>query len=439
MTPIPTSHSAILRMAIPIILANAATPLLGLVDTAVISHGGSLVDLGGIALGALVFSFVYWGFGFLRMGTSGFTAQAAGAGDDEEVRAAFARALFMGVAIGVLLLFLQVPLRYFALWLLSASESVEQQFVLYWDWRIWGAPAVLANYAVMGALIGLGKTRVLLGLQLLLNGVNLGLDVLFVMGFGWGIQGIALGTLIAEWLCFLVGFKVLLGVLGIGLRESFWPWARIRHARALLDTLNTNTDIMWRTLCLLAGFGWFVNQSAVFGDVTLAANHVLLQFISLSAFFLDGYAFALESLVGRAIGARNRTLFDRVIRVATELSAITALGLAALVFFVGPYAIGWLTPDAQVQAAAQLFLPLAALYVLCSFVAFQLDGVFIGATQSRAMRDTAVYSLLVFLGLSYWWVAIGANQGLWCAFIAYVIARAVFMGLYLPRLRQAKT
>lgn len=431
-----TRHSAIIRLALPIILANAAVPLLGLVDTAVIGHSGTAADLGAIALGSLIFSFLFWGFGFLRMGTSGFTAQAAGAGDYREVRTAYGRALLLGVAIGLLLILLQYPLNLLAFWLLDGSVAVEQAAQVYMHTRIWGAPATLATYAIMGTLIGIGHTRQLLWLQLLLNGMNLILDVVFVIGFDWGVRGIALGTVIAEWTCVLVGAGVLYRVLRKPQTESFFIWSHIFQRSALVSTLKTNSDIMWRTLFMLTGFGWFANQGAQFGDTVLAANHILLQFLSFAAFFLDGFAFALESLVGKAIGARNRQLFDRVIVVSTQIAAACAAGLMLLLLLFGPLAINALNPHPAIQLQAQTYLPYAATYVLLSFMAFQLDGIFIGATASRAMRNAALVSLLIFLAAAWLLVEWAGNQGLWLAFILYVIARALALGAYLPALRR---
>jgi len=436
---IPTSHRAIIQMAVPIILANAAVPLLGLVDTAVIGHTGSAADVGAIAFGSLIFSFVFWGFGFLRMGTSGFTAQAAGAGDYREVRVAFSRALLLGSAIGVVLILLQYPLSALAFWLLDGSSAVEQGAQTYMQTRIWGAPAALASYAIMGTLIGLGHTRQLLGLQLLLNGVNLILDVIFVVVLDWGVQGIALGTVIAEWLCFIVGGFIVVNLLRIQYHhsaEKFFIWSSIFQRHALVNTLKINSDIMWRTLFMLTGFGWFANQGAQFGDTTLAANYILLQFISFSAFFLDGFAFALESLVGKTIGARNRQLFDRAIITSTQIAAASALGLMGLILLCGTAAINALNPLTAIQQAAHLYLPYAAVYVLVSFAAFQLDGIFIGATHSRAMRNAALFSLMLFFAAAWLLVPIAGNQGLWSAFIIYVVARAIFLAMYFPQLRK---
>ena len=441
MIPIATSRRAIIQLAIPIILANATAPLLGLVDTAVIGQTNTAADLGAIALGSLIFSFVYWSFGFLRMGTTGFTAQAAGAGDAAEVRAAFLRALLLGIAIGLVLIIAQYPLGHMAIWLLDASPAVEQGTHDYWQLRIWAAPATLGSYAIMGTLIGLGETRKLLWLQLLLNGTNILLDILFVVGFDWGVRGIALGTLLAEWICFAVGGLVLFQRLSTADSESFFSWRKIFLRDAIINTLKTNSDIMWRTLFMLTGFAWFANQGAQFGDNTLAANHILLQFISFSAFFLDGFAFALESLIGKTIGAKNRQLFDRAIIHSTQIAAACAFSLMVIIGLCGHQFIQWLTPISAVQEVALTYLPYAAIYILVSFAAFQLDGIFIGATASRAMRNASFISLLVFLLAAEVLMSttdnLAGNQGLWIAFIIYVITRALSLGYHLPQLRRA--
>ncbi len=429
------THAGMIRLAIPIILANMAVPLLGLVDTAVIGHTGDASNLGAIALGSLVFNFVYWAFGFLRMGTTGFTAQAAGADNHQEVTAVFGRALLMGGGIGLLLIALQFPLIHTALWLLDGSDAVEAQVKTYWDIRIWAAPATLATYAIMGTLIGLGKTKQLLWLQLFLNGVNLLLDVLFVVGFDWGVRGIAWGTLIAEWSCALAGLWMVFTQLRKP-GESVWNWSSVLNRAALIKTLSTNADIMWRTLFLLGGFAYFSNQGAGFGDTTLAANHILLQFISFSAFFLDGFAFALESQVGKAIGARDHALFNRVVKISSQIAAITALGLTLILVFAGTLAIEYLTSISEIQTAASTYLPYAAIYVLVSFAAFQLDGIFIGAMRSREMRNASFFSLLIFIACSLGMASLCGNHGLWIAFIVYVIARAATLAYYFTELRR---
>ncbi len=431
------SHRRVWALTWPIILANSTVPLLGLVDTAVIGHTGSSQDLGAIALGALIFNFLYWSFGFLRMGTTGFVAQADGAGDEPEVRAALGRALLIALGIGLGLILLQRPLAWVATELLGASASVETLAQRYLFIRIWAAPAGLALYALMGALIGLGLSGQLLRLQLLLNGVNIGLDILFAGVLGWGVAGIAAGTAIAEWVAILYAGGSVFRLLRKRRcdAEPFWPWRRIGELAQLRRTLGANANIMLRTLLLLFGFAWFLDQSARFGDVALAANHILLQLVSFSAFFLDGFAHAAEVLIGRAKGAGRRDLFDLSVRASSRLAAATALLLSVLLLSFGSLIIAGLTDLAAVRLSAGRFLPYAACYVLVSVAAFQLDGIFIGATATRAMRNASALSLAVFL--TAWWplTAWRGMQGLWLALIIFVLARSVTLGLQYSSLR----
>ncbi len=391
-----------------------------------IGNLGSIAELGAIALGALVFSFVYWTFGFLRMGTTGFTAQASGAGDQPEVRATLARALLFAVGMGILLIALQLPIAWVALRLLGATSEVETLTRAYFDIRIWGAPATLATFAVLGSLVGLGKTRHVLATQVVLNGLNIGLDVLFAAVLGMGVEGIALGTVLAEWSTLIFGLLLVRGLLRDDHNdaEPFWPWPQILDVSKVRAAVSANADIMVRTLFLLSGFAWFTNQGARFGDEVLAANHVLLQLVTMSAYLLDGYAHATEVLVGRAVGAGMRRVFDQTVRSATELAIATALVLSAAIVLAGPWAVATLTDHAEVRAVALTYLPYAAIYVACSFAAFQLDGIFIGATGTRDMRNASILSFVAFLAFSLLLVPALGNLGLWIAFIGYVIARA---------------
>lgn len=416
-----------------------AVPLLGLADTAVIGNTGSVEELGAIALGALIFSFVYWSFGFLRMGTTGFTAQASGAGDSAEVRATLGRALLLAGGIGVTLLVLQEPIAWMALELLGATPQVERLTRGYYDLRIWGAPAALGIFALLGTFVGLGRTRYLLVTQVLLNGLNIGLDVLFAGVLGWGVEGIAMGTALAEWTTLFVGLLLVVKVLREERAddEPFLPWERILDRAKAARTLGANGDIMVRTLFLLLGFAWFTNQGALFGDEILAANHVLLQLIGLSAYLLDGYAHATEIHVGRAVGGGRQRLFDEAVRSATELAAMSAVGLGVAVALLGPLAIGGLTDLATVRSEALTFLPYAAVYVMLSFPAFQLDGIFIGATATRAMRNASIASFAAFVALSFALTRTYENLGLWLAFIVYVVARAVALGVAYPGLKRS--
>ena len=430
------NHAAIWHKAWPIILANAAVPLLGIADTAVIGNVGNLAQLGAIAFGAMIFSFIYWSFGFLRMGTTGFTAQANGAGDEPEVRATLGRALLVGALLGIAIVLLQWPLSQLALTLLNGSAEVEAITADYFRIRIWGAPATLSIFALTGCLIGLGRSRHLLLVQVFLNGLNILLDVLFAGVFGWGAEGIALGTVLAEWLTVILATGLVVKLLRERRADSepFWPRHRIVDTDKMLRLMAANTDILLRTLLLLFSFAWFINQSAQFGDAVLGANHILLQLVSFSAFFLDGYAFVAEALVGEALGAKRRQDLALAVRRSSELAAATALLLALLIACFGDLAIAALTDLAAVRDAAADTLGWAALYVLLSFAAFQLDGIFIGATRTREMRNASFVSLIVFM-LAWWWLTPRyGSHGLWAAFVIFVCARAIALAGYYPRL-----
>ena len=433
------TYRYLLEKAWPIILANAAVPLLGLVDTAVIGNVGTVTDLGAIAFGALIFSFVYWSFGFLRMGTTGSVAQALGAVDQTEIRAVLGRALILAVALGLMLIMMQWGIRLVALALLDGSAAVEDVTAQYFNIRIWGAPATLATFALMGVLIGLGNSRQLLLVQLFLNGLNISLDIYFAGVLDWGVEGIALGTIIAEWSTVIFAVWLIMGELNSRreLGSEFWPRSRLLDGAALKKMLAANRDIMIRTLLLVFSFGFFINQSAQFGDVVLAANHILLQLISFAAFFLDGYAFVVESLVGSSLGAKRRESFDIAVKRSSILALVTAAVLALLLLLFGSSAVVVLTDIEPVQAAAQGSLFLAAIYIFFSFAAFQLDGIFIGASFTRQMRNAAILSIAAFL--LAWWMLMDrfGVKGLWWAMIIYVSARAYALLLFYPALRKS--
>lgn len=433
------TRAEVLRTAWPLILANASAPLLGLADTAVIGNTGSVADLGAIALGALILNFVYWAFGFLRMGTTGFVAQAVGAGDEAEVRAGLARPLLLGAGIGVLIVLLQWPIERASLGLLEAGPEVEAITAEYVRVRIWGAPACLATYALMGALIGLGASRQLLAVQVFLNGINIALDVLFAGVLDMGAVGVALGTAIAEWTSLGLALWLVSRVIRRRARSSepFLAWSRILDRSKLREMFSAHADILVRTLLLLGGFAWFTSQGAKFGDATLASNHLLLQLVSFSAFFLDGFAFAAEALVGRAKGAADLAAFDRAVWRTTELAVVAGLLLAAAILVFGGVGVDLLTDLPAVREIARDHLTAAVVYVALSAWAFQLDGVFIGVTRTKAMRNAAFASLVGFLALSWLLIPAYGNHGLWIAFIAYVVLRALSLGVLLPALRRS--
>ena len=311
--------------------------------------------------------------------------------------------------------------------LMEGSEAVEAAAGAYFRARIWGAPAALALFAVSGLLIGLGHSRALLLVQLLLNGLNAALDIWCAGALGLGARGIGLGTAIAEWVTCVVALAIAVRVLRARHRDGgpWLDWPRIVDTTRLRQALAANGDILVRTLCLLAAFGWFANAGARFGDVTLAANHLLLQLVAFSAFFLDGFAFVAEARTGAAWGARDRAGFLRAVRLTSDLALAAAALLALGILVAGLPAVEALTTLTDVRRAAVLHLPWAALYVFLSVAAFQLDGVFIGTTRTRDMRNAAVLSSGLFVLLAWPAATLWGNHGLWAAFVAYVTTRAL--------------
>lgn len=429
--PAGLTHRAVLGIAIPVMISNVSTPLLGVVDTAVVGQIPDPAYIGAVAIGALIFTFVFWAFGFLRMGTTGLTAQAFGARDGGEVAASLGRALLLAAVVGLGLILLQWPIRESAFALLDGSPGVESFARDYFDVRIWAAPATLANYALLGWFIGLGRTGVALVLQLVLNVANIVLDVLFVLGFGWGVQGVAFGTLLAEILAAAVG--IALAARHLNAFGGRAPLARLLIAAKLQRTVTVNADIMIRSLALISVFVWFVSNGAAQGDVILAANTVLLNFVSVAAFFIDGLAFAAETLVGRAIGAAHRAGLVAAVRIATLWAAAVAALMTVLLLVAGPTLIDLLTVVPETRAAARTYLPWTAFVPVLGVWAFVLDGVFIGATRTAEMRNAMLLTLVIYLA-AWWLLQPLGNHGLWAAFYVSYFARVGTLLYYYPAL-----
>ena len=399
-------------MALPVIVSNVSTPLIGIVDTGVVGQIPDPAYIGAIAVGALIFTFVFWAFGFLRMATTGLTAQTWGAGDIDEVCANLGRALLVAVAAGAALIAVQWPIREAAFLAIDGSTQVELLARRYYDIRIWSAPATLANYALLGWFIGLGRTGTGLALQLVLNITNIALDVLFVLVFGWDVQGVALGTLLAECLAAAVGLTIARRhIRRMGGRCSLTQWL---DAARLRRTVAVSRDIMIRSLALIFVFAWFMAQGAKQGDVVLAANAVLMHFVSVGAYLLDGFAFATEALVGRALGAAQRAGLRVAVRIATLWAVATAGFIAVVVAAFGAQFADILTVDPAVRDAARVYLPWAAAAPLLGVWAFQLDGIFIGATRAADMRRAGLASLAIFLA-AWWALTPLGNHGLWAS------------------------
>ncbi|MDR5739866.1 MULTISPECIES: MATE family efflux transporter [unclassified Caballeronia] len=428
-------HRRVLTLAFPIVLANLTQPILGAVDTAVAGHLDGPQYLGGVALGGLVFSFVFWGFGFLRMGTTGLVAQAFGARDAAAVRASVLRALMLALAIGAALLALQVPIIRYALGMLGGSGAVQDTASAYCHARIWAAPFALGNYAVLGYLLGCQRVRLALLTQVFINAVNIVAVLLFVYRFSWGIGGIGAATAFADVCGFALGAAVLWR-----LRERGLPplaLAALFDLRAIRRLIAINRDIFVRTLCLLGSYGWFAHMGARQGDAVLAANALLLNFQTFMAFGLDGFAHAAEALVGAATGARDRHAFRQAVRVTMLWSVIGAAGFSIVYWISGEWIIARLTDQAVVRAAAMHYLPWAALLPLASVAGFQLDGVFIGATRTRELMKAMAVSLMVFMVAAWTLVGSLGNHGLWLALTVFMVARGITLLMQLPSIERA--
>jgi MATE family multidrug resistance protein len=383
----------------------------------------------------VIFSFLFWGFGFLRMGTTGFTAQAHGAGDAAELRACLLRPLVLALGFGCLVILLQGPVRQVALWAMEASAEVEGHTAVYFDIRVWSAPAVLVNYVVLGWLLGVQRPRAALALQILMNGINIGLDLIFVIGLGWDVAGVAWATLIAETTAALAGLALILKSLG-RLPDAA-DWARLKDRGRLTALLRVNFDIFLRTLCLVLAFGIFTAEGAGFGDVVLAGNAILLQFQSFISHGLDGFAHAAEILAGGAQGAGNRRTFRRAVVVCSlwGLGGALLAGLALLAG--GPLLIAAFTSLPEVRLSAETYLWWMIVSPLISVWSFLLDGVFIGATRTAAMRNAMVLSLAVFLAANWLLLPAFGNHGLWLSLTLFMAARGLTMALYYPALERS--
>lgn len=424
-----------LTLAFPIVLANLTQPILGAVDTAVAGHLGSAADLGGVALGGLFFNFVCWGFGFLRMGTTGLVAQSYGARDFPALRANVARAMVLAFAIGAIILLIRSPLIFYALDAIGGSVEVQHNARLYCLARIGSAPFALGNYVVLGYLLGTQRVRIALASQIFINLTNVVAVLAYVYGLQWGIAGIGAATATADTLGFAFGACVLWrlrprGLAPLALRTVLEP-------AALKRLIAINRDIFLRTLCLLGSFGWFAHLGAKQGDVILAANALLLNFQTFMAYGLDGFAHAAEALVGAAIGAGNRAAFRQAVKINLFWSALGAFGFSVVYWTCGPWIIAHLTDQQAVLAAARTFLPWAALSPMVSVWGFLLDGVFIGATRTRELMYAMAVSLAVFLCAS--WALVGplGNHGLWIALLVFMAARGLTLSPLLPRVSGA--
>ena len=426
----PITHRRVLNIAWPIVLSNATVPLLGAVDTGVVGQMGAAAPIGAVGLGAMILTMFYWVFGFLRMGTTGLAAQAHGQNDAAERSAVLFRALLIAGAAGLGLIALQWPLFLAGFHLAPASAEVEALAQRYLSLRVWGAPATIALYAVTGWLIAVERTRAVLVLQLWMNGLNVALDLWFVLGLGWGVEGVAVATLIAEWSGLALGLWLCRPAFGK--RHLGAALARLADRAALARMGAVNSLIMGRSILLQGAFATFLFLGAGLGDVTLAANQVLMQFLSITAYALDGFAFAAETLVGQAVGQRQAHRIRRAAVVSGQWGFAGSLALAAVFWGAGPWIIDLMTTAPEVREAARHYLFWAALGPVLGVASWMLDGIFIGATRTGAMFRAMLISVAIYALALLVLVPWLGNHGLWGALMVLNLARAVTLAVAYP-------
>jgi len=424
-------RSKIWALAGPVILANLSVPLLGAVDTAVIGHLDQAYNLAAVAIGSTIIQFIYWAFGFLRMGIGGLAAQALGSKDAPEVRALFTRGALIGLCVGLVLWAIQSQILWLALNLFDGSATTKSLASLYFEIRIWSAPAVLVNYCLIGWFIGMQNTRAVLYLQVFMNGLNIVLDLYFVLNLGWGVAGVAIATLISELAAVIIGLLVYRREVNRfdpgGKSGSVWDLNKLKR------TLGINIDIFIRTVCLLFAFAFFTSQASGFGDITIAAHLVLIQFQFFLSFGLDGFAHAAEALVGNSIGSKNRLALRHAVNISSKWAAGVAGAYMLVYAIAGEFIIGLLTSIPEVRIVATDYLIWLIISPAISVWSFMLDGIFIGATRSAEMRNGMLISLIVFISAALLLKPIMGYGGVWVAFTFFMIMRAITLGIFYPR------
>ncbi len=413
-------HRRILSLAVPSIVANITTPLLSLVDTGITGHMGSPIYIGAISVGGVMFNMIYWLFGFLRAGTSGISAQAYGASDTEQQSLALYRSLGVAAILGLVLVLVKIPLLDLLQWIVSADPSTSSLAGTYFSILIFGAPAVLCTFALSGWFLGMQNSRMLMISSMVINVVNIVASLMLVLGAGWKIPGVATGTLVAQWSGLAVGLIMLRRYKLVRM-----PLSRIFRADELKRFFRVNSDMMLRGICFIALTTWFTKMGASQGAVMLAVNTILLQFFMFFSYMMDGFAFAGEALIGRYVGAGDIEKMKNCVVSLMKWGILMALLFTVVYLMLGKPIINMLTADEEVRHAALDYLPWAVATPLAGMAAFVWDGVFVGATLTRQLVLTMVISVGVFFAVFFLsWHTMG-NNGLWLAFILYLISRWV--------------
>lgn len=429
------THRTVWSLAGPIIASNISVPLVGAVDTAVVGRLPGPIYIGAVALGALIFSFLYWGFGFLRMGTTGYIARADGAGDRDELSKIYVRVLLLALFFGALVIALGDPIVRFSLVIIDSSPAVETLAAEYAHIRIWSAPATLCLYVFTGILIGLRHTRQVFLLQIVMNVTNVILDLAFVPWLGMGVAGVAWASVIAEYGAAVLGLWILRRHFIDALNNP--DWKQILELAPMLQMLRSNSHIFIRTLCLVFSFAFFTAQGAKLGELVLAANSILLHLQSIMAYGLDGFAHAVEALAGSAYGAHSRARFSRAVMLTTGWAAVAAIVTSLIYLFLGDTILTLFSNQESVLTLASSFMPWMIVAPIISVWSFQLDGIFIGAGHTREMRNAMIVSTLGYLALVWLLLPLLGNHGLFLALSLFMLLRAISLYYYYPGIKQA--
>ncbi|MBL4731701.1 MAG: MATE family efflux transporter [Rhizobiaceae bacterium] len=426
--PFEINNRLVFSLAVPVTLAYLTTPLLGLVDTAVVGQFGDAAMIGGLAVGAIIIDLIFTIFNFLRVSTSGLTAQAFGREDEVDKQAILFRAIGIGIVFGLATMLLGPILLKLGLWAMQPGDNVALATTTYVTVRIFGAPFTAINYAILGWFLGLGRTGVGLGLQLLLSIINIILSLALGLWLGWGIFGVAVATIIGEFVASIAGIVLCYNALDHAKRPSM---KLILEAAALKRLLGLNFHIVLRNIALLFAFAFFTTHGARFGEITLAANALLMHFFILAAYFLDGLAMAAEQLIGRAIGAHYRAGFWRAFKLTSVWNGGLALALAVLLYVAGGAIIDFLTVLESVREEAKIYMLWACLTPLTGVVAYQLDGVYFGGTWTKDISRMMVVSLVIYILI--WWLTRDGmgNHGLWLSLNCFLLIRGVLLSAIL--------
>ena len=426
-------NKKILQLAIPSIVSNITVPLLGLIDVAIVGHLGSAAYIGAIAVGGMLFNIIYWLFGFLRMGTSGMTSQAFGQRDLKEVTRVLLRAVGVGLFIALCLLLLQYPIRKIAFLLIDATPEVRELATVYFNICVWGAPAVLGLYGFAGWFIGMQNSRFPMFIAITQNVVNIVASLSFVYLLDMKIEGVALGTLIAQYAGLFMAS--LLWLRYYGRLKIVFRWQEIIGKTAMKRFFQVNSDIFFRTLCLVAVTTFFTSTGARQGDVVLAVNTLLMQLFTLFSYIMDGFAYAGEAMTGRYVGARNNTGLQRMIRLLFRWGWGLSLSFTILYMIGGQDFLGLLTNDTTVIKAAGSYYYWVLAIPLAGFAAFLWDGILIGATATRLMLYSMLVASGMFFLIYYIFYALMGNHALWMAFLIYLSLRGIMQWILWHRLR----